>query len=159
MVESEMDELSIESLYERYGSIVYRRAKQLLGDEHAAKDAVQEVFARAIRAKPEFTEHSPVTWLYRVTTNHCLNVRRNQTKRHHLLVVKGRTDAEHRDQVNDRLTVMSLIESMPQELAQIALYYYFDELNQEEIAELLGVSRRTVGNRLEEFRARALEVL
>ena len=35
------------------------------------------------------------------------------------------------------------------ELREIAVYYFVDQMNHEEIAQLLGVSRRTVGNRVE----------
>ncbi|MGZ3438263.1 MAG: RNA polymerase sigma factor, partial [Polyangia bacterium] len=44
----------METLYRTYGSMVLRRARTLLGDEHAAQDMVQEVFMKAIRAFPSF---------------------------------------------------------------------------------------------------------
>jgi DNA-directed RNA polymerase specialized sigma24 family protein len=42
---------------------------------------------------------------------------------------------------------------VPDELQDIAVYYYVDELSHEEIAGIVGVSRRTVGNRLATFHA------
>ena len=42
----------------------------------------------------------------------------------------------------------------PLDLFEIAVYYYYvDKMKHEEIAELLGVSRRTIGNRLTRFGA------
>jgi RNA polymerase sigma-70 factor (ECF subfamily) len=37
---------------------------------------------------------------------------------------------------------------LPEPLGHVAVYYYLDELTHEEIAELLGCSRRHVGNLL-----------
>ncbi len=116
---------------------------------------MQEVFVRAIRSKVEFWENvSPTTWLYRVTTNYCLNVRRNAQRRAEL--VSARPDAPASSEgPEQQVLVLELLSRVPEEMAQIAVYYYLDQMNQAEIAEILGVSRRTVGNRLEEFRKQA----
>ena len=53
------------------------------------------------------------------------------------------------------LTLRRLLRDVPQELSEIAAYYFVDHMNQDEIASILGVSRRTVGNRIEEFRQAA----
>jgi RNA polymerase sigma factor (sigma-70 family) len=69
-----------QDIYRRYGAVVYRRARRMLGDEQAAKDVCQEVFLRLFRSLPEFERASPVTWLYKVTTNHCLNLIRDEQR-------------------------------------------------------------------------------
>src|SRR4051812_42525400 len=81
-----MDQASMESLYRTYGSMVLRRARMLLGDETAAQDMLQEVFMKAIRAFSTFRgESSLTTWLYEVTTNHCLNAIRDGARRRRAL--------------------------------------------------------------------------
>jgi hypothetical protein len=53
--------------------MVLRRARLLLRDDHAARDALHDVFLRVLRAEREFRAQStPATWLYRIVTNHCL---------------------------------------------------------------------------------------
>ena len=42
---------------------------------------------------------------------------------------------------------------LDEELSEIGTYHYVDGLTQAEIADLLGCSRRTVGNRLTTLRA------
>src|SRR3954454_2212716 len=76
----------IEELYRRYGALVRRRARSILSDEHEAQDAMQEVFVRVIAAMAEFRGQSqPSTWLYRITTNLCLNrIRDNRRRRDRL---------------------------------------------------------------------------
>ena len=144
---------SIEDLYRKYGPSVLRRARALLGDEQAARDAMQEVFVRALKSKVKFHEGvSPMTWLYRVTTNYCLNALRNQGRRLRVLSSQPAAETTERAGAEDLIAVKELLARVPDELAQIAVYYFVDHMKQEEIAEIVGVSRRTIGNRLEEFK-------
>ena len=63
------------------------------------------------------------------------------------------------DEAETRLTAATVLSAVPEELREVAIYYYVDQMNHDEIAAMLGTSRRTVGNRLEEFRAAAKRVL
>src|SRR3954462_10350953 len=64
----------VAELYEKHAAAVYGRCRYLLRDDEGAKDALQEVFAKALRALPEFREAaSPATWILRIATHHCLN--------------------------------------------------------------------------------------
>ena len=135
-------------IYQRYGAIVFRRARRLLGDEQAAKDACQEVFLRLFRSLPEFERASPMTWLYTVTTNHCLNLIRDEQRHRKLLAANAATIP------NAAVTpsLATLLRGFPEELQAIAVYYFVDEMSQAEIANVLGISQRTVSNRLVAFR-------
>jgi RNA polymerase sigma factor (sigma-70 family) len=59
----------------------------------------------------------------------------------------------------DRLGVTQMLERLPVELREVAVYYYVDQMDQREIAEVIGVSERTVRNRLQEFLSVAREQL
>jgi RNA polymerase sigma-70 factor (ECF subfamily) len=145
----------LEAMYRKHGRMVFRRARALLGDTQAAHDAVQDIFLRALGARAEF-EHaaSPVAWLCKITTNHCLNRLRDAERRRELIEQHPPSgDQAIRPDAEPRLAVSDLLRRLPEDLGEIAVYYYIDQMNQDEIAELLGVSRRTVGNRLDEFRA------
>ena len=51
---------------------------------------------------------------------------------------------------SDELTALrSRILRMPEPLAKVAVYYYFDELSHDDIARILRCSRRHVGHLLE----------
>lgn len=149
-----MDRVEIDALYRKYGPMIFRRARALLGEEQAAKDAMQEVFLRALRAGSEFRdEASPVTWLYQVTTNYCLNVIRDSSRRSDLRAERPPpVEASPAASPESQIMIANVLRNIPEQLRNIAIYYFIDEMNQEEIAALLGVSRRTIGNRLEEFR-------
>jgi RNA polymerase sigma-70 factor (ECF subfamily) len=152
-----MERSEIDALYRKYGPSVLRRARSLLGDEQAARDAMQEVFIRALKAQEGFRgEASPMTWLYRITTNYCLNLIRDSSRRAQLLAEQGQpATAAVRGTTDERLTLRRLLRDVDPELQEIAVYYFVDQLNQDEIAELVGVSRRTVGYRLEAFKEAA----
>ena len=68
---------ALRELYAKYGGTVYGRCQYLLGDRTKAEDAMQDVFAKALGHWHEFrNEASPLTWLIRIATHHCLNVMR-----------------------------------------------------------------------------------
>jgi RNA polymerase sigma-70 factor, ECF subfamily len=64
-------------------SLVYRVALRMLGDEDA-QDASQEVWVRVWRNLKGFRGDSAFsTWLYRITVNTCLSLRRREASRQH----------------------------------------------------------------------------
>ena len=148
---------SVEELYERYGAMVLRRARAMLGDEQAARDATQEIFTRVLAAWADFrADASPVTWLYRATTNHCLNALRDTARHSAAIDLLGHAAIGHSPAgLDDRLTLRAVLARVPSPLREIAVYYYLDQLSHDEIARITGTSRRTVGNRLVEFHAAA----
>jgi RNA polymerase sigma factor (sigma-70 family) len=48
----------------------------------------------------------------------------------------------------DSVAVRNALKTVNPELAEVAVYYYFDDLRQEEIATVMGVSRRRVADLL-----------
>lgn len=145
---------AIEALYRECGATVRRRARALLGCEAAAEDALQDVFLKALDHREEFrASASPRTWLYRVTLNHCLNVKRDARRRQALLAMKVQpaqivAPACAEVQVEAR----RLLGRVGGEVRAAAGCFYVEGLTQDEAAAALGVSRRTVGNRLRALR-------
>jgi len=66
-----------EELVRRYQDKVMATCVRMLGNREDAEDAAQEVFVKVYDALPRFDPRAKFsTWLFRVTTNHCLNVLR-----------------------------------------------------------------------------------
>jgi RNA polymerase sigma-70 factor (ECF subfamily) len=148
--------LDIDQLYRRYGAMVQRRAREILGDTHAAGDAMQEVFIRAMRHGEGFRgdERSPVSWLYRITTNLCLNTIRDRARRAQLLAANMPAQEDSGQPTpEEQMATWQLLQRLPEGLREIAIYYLVDQMNRDEIAALLDVSPRTVSNRIVELRA------
>lgn len=140
-------------LYARYSRSVRRRAASMLSDRDAAKDVTQEVFLRALGARADFTAaQSALTWLNRIATNLCLNRLRDTRRRRNILEQVTSFEESSTGPVGDvALTLKTLLTKVPPELKEIAVYYYVDQMSQEEIAAMLALPRRTVGHRLGQF--------
>ena len=59
-------------LFERYTLLLYGVSMKYLKDEDEAKDAVQQVFLKAITELNKYQVQYFKSWLYMVTKNHCL---------------------------------------------------------------------------------------
>jgi RNA polymerase sigma-70 factor (ECF subfamily) len=153
-VKQHLADAELDGLYRKYAPLVLRRARAILGEEQAARDAVQEIFVRVLRSWHTFRgEASPTTWLYRVTTNHSLNVLRDGARRTELLETQLRPPHEVKaPEHENRLTVAQLLARAPEQLREIAIYHFIDQMSRDEIAALLSISPRTVHNRLVAFR-------
>ena len=76
------DSAAFGALVRRYRSRIYALALHLSGRESDADDITQEVFLSAYRALPRFEGRSEFfTWVYRMTVNRSLNVKRNRKRR------------------------------------------------------------------------------
>lgn len=143
-----MDATLVERLYRSHGHLVLRRARRLLGDEHDAREVLHDIFAALLAASaPLRSDAPPTTWLYAATTHACLNRLRNHRTRARLL--SGEL-SEHRGRAAPSaeagVVVRDLLERVPDDLAQVAIYHFADEMTHEEIALILGCSRRHVGD-------------
>ena len=148
-----MDWAQIDAMAGRYGPLVFRRCLKLLGNHADAEDAAQEVFIKAGRSLASFRgASSPGTWLFRVATNHCLNVikaRDAEGRRRTGLALQPREGPWF--DADQALLFSSLVKDLDGEIAEIGLYCYLDGMTQDEIAGATSLSRKTVGKRLKQF--------
>ena len=160
---SRFDSRDIAQLFERHGPRVYRRALRLLGNPGDAEEATQEIFLRVFRAASGFREQSQMTtWLYQITTNYCLNLIRDRSRRAqiheaHLMPMAEESSRSAPTRPEDLVLLRRLLAAADERQAAAAVYVFLDGMSHEEAAELLGVSKRTVGNLLERFQAWAQE--
>ena len=97
-------------------------------------------------------------FLYRTVTNLALNRLRDTRRRADLLASEQHGEGTTQS-IDDQLTLRKILSQVGEEEARIAAYYYVDGLEQDEIAELLALNRRTVGRRLERFCKQAQALL
>lgn len=151
----------VATLHRQHGAVVRRRAAALLGRSDAAEDVVQEVFVRVMENLPGFrAEASPVTWLYRITTNLCVDRLRRYARRHdveltpQLLSSLGSSEASAERRLGSRQQIIRLLQRSDAQTIQIFIHSFVDGMSQEEIAAAVGVSRKTVWTRLDRLRKR-----
>lgn len=100
-------------------------------------------------------------WIYRIATNYCLNEIRGRKLRPEPVervpeqIPAGSPD----DPIANRQLVERIVDKVPEKVRAVAWLYHVDGLEQSEVAAILGISRRTVVNRLSEFQERARRLL
>ena len=149
----------LERLYREHGHAVLRRARRLLRDEDDARDVMQDVFLGVFRNPEQFEARSSIaTYLYSATTHACLNRLRDGRNRARLVAIEttGVTPLQPA-RGETRAIACELLAGLPDDDAALAVYLYCDELTHDEIAELLGCSRRHVGDLAARLRRRIME--
>ena len=141
--------------------MVLRRARRFF-DAQEAEEVVHEVFLRVVEKAHTFRgQASPSTWLYQMTTNHCLNRIRNRRRRESARLIRGEQpwDLPAPAATGETTAFLEQLWSqLDEELMTVGVYHFVDGLTHQEIARILGVSRRTVGNRIAALQEKAREV-
>jgi len=138
----------MEEIYRRYGALVLRRARRILADDQLAHDVCQDVFVQLLRLGGRWETPSRIGWLFRTTTNCCLNLMRGSRRRQRFLRLLPPPAV-----VMPSLPVQLLLRGIPEHLHEVAIYFGLDRMSQEEIAVVLGLSQKTVSNRVRELRS------
>ncbi|WP_021781618.1 RNA polymerase sigma factor [Myxococcus hansupus] len=146
----------LRELYTKHGGSVLGRCRYLLKDPAKAEDAMHDVFARALTHAEDFrADASPLTWLMKIATHHCLNQLRGERAGWRQWFERdaatrpeghgGQDDMETRD------LVRRLLGRVDAETQAAAVHYHVDGMTLEEVAALLGRSVPTIRKRLERF--------
>ncbi len=154
--------VDVEALYRRYGPMVHRRCKSLLGDEDRAADAMQDTFALLLVHQTRLDADAPSSLLWRMATNVCLNRLRGQKRRGEtadeglLEAIAGADDLEGRSVAGAVLD--RLFGREPASSRTMAVMHLVDGMTLEEVAREHGLSVSGVRKRLRTLKAR-LEAL
>jgi RNA polymerase sigma-70 factor, ECF subfamily len=145
-------------LYNCFKRKVYSLALYMTGDAELAKDLTQEIFVkifldiRAFRFESSFS-----SWLYRLSTNTCLNALRNRRSRREVEIneVSGTpaeiapdNPLEEQQMRTMRSAVAEAILSLSPPLRAVVVLRYVEGLSYGEIANALSCSEGTVASRL-----------
>ena len=158
-----MTDIDVEALSHRYGPMVLRRCRRLLGDEQEALDACQDVFVRIVQRRARLDGRYPSSLLYRVATNVCLNRlrdRRREPSTRDEAVLYEIARAEEPGGASDaRLLLDRLFGRHPESSRTMAVLHYVDGLTLEEVADEIGMSVSGVRKRLRALRASLTEMI
>ncbi|MFD5829098.1 RNA polymerase sigma factor [Lentzea sp. NPDC060358] len=160
------DTRAYEQLVRRYQGPMYRLALRIVGSSGDAEDAVQDVFLTAWRRLGQLQEDGAfVGWLYRTTTNQCLNVLRKRkphadTELDEHESAAPRTRPDRAVEVNAQLDALqaALRDLTPEQRACWVLREVHGR-SYDEIAETIGTTQQAVRGRLARARAQLAEVM
>ena len=148
-------------IVERYKAVVFRLALSYLGSREEAEEAAQEIFFRAFKSLHRFSlDKRLLPWLYSIAVNYLRSAYARRRRREARIETGDgempdlrSTDPEKGALADsERAAVRQAVESLPANLREPVVLYYFEELNVEEIASILGIGEENVKSRL--FRAR-----
>lgn len=143
-----------QSAYRAYGPALVRKAERILQSRDDAVDIVHALFVDLI---PKWNRDVDLPYLYRAVTNRCLNALRDRGTRARLLAREpaaaapvGRVRLE--DQVVGGALIAALADRLDRVHLEVLIARFVDDMTQDELAEHLGVSRKTIGKRLDRIR-------
>jgi len=151
--------IDIAAWYEKYGPMVIRRCRRILGDGEDALDAVHDVFVNLLQAESQLHGSFPSSLLYTMATNVCLN-RLKKRKREIPKDFSEEGDAgsctdEGFDQVEATILLEDILKGESETNRAIYFMYHVDGMTLKEIGEAINLSISGVRKRLEAFKSRA----
>lgn len=150
--------VDIEALYRRYGPMVLRRCRRLLGDEDEAVDAMQDVFVQLIRYRERLDDRAPSSLLYRMATNVCLNRIRSRGRRRETqdeeLLWRIATSEGHERRASARHALQRIFGREQESTLTMAVMHLLDGMTLDEVARESGMSVSGVRKRLRGLKAR-----
>jgi len=145
-------ETGLAELYQKCAPAIYAHCRRILRSPAAARDATQETFVRVLARGPRFpNDDDGRRYLYRVSTNVCLNQIREvkvHTRATASLRVRPLSSRSVEGRHADREFVAAVLDRCGEVGATVAVMHYVEGMSKVEIAETLGVTRRTVFSRL-----------
>ncbi|MFC4127751.1 RNA polymerase sigma factor [Nocardia rhizosphaerae] len=160
------DVRAYEQLVLRYQGPMFRLAARMLGDRSEAEDVTQEVFLNAWRSLTRLHDDAAFAgWMYRMTTNRCLNMLRGRRPTADLdpettASTRTETRPDHATEVSSQLA--ALTDALQQLTPQQRACWLLREVHgrsYDEIAEIVGANNTAVRGRIARARAQLAEVM
>jgi RNA polymerase sigma factor (sigma-70 family) len=151
----------IEAIYTSRFHAFLRSVSAIVGDVDLARDALHDAFAAAIRRRRTYRGDGTLeAWLWKIVLNTARNQYRARAPREQansgLLV----PEAADNGQVDEHEPVVrAAIAALSERQRLVVFLRYYADLAYGEIAEILGISRGTVGSTLNAARAELLHAL
>ncbi len=156
-------ESAFEELFLKYYTPLVVFARKVIPDEDQARELVQDVFVSFYEKRKELNIHSSLkAHLYQSVKNRCLNqVKRNQIRRDHhanIFIEKKNDEAFIEDKLQEtelESRIFSIVQTLPDQCRKIFEMSRFKGLTNQEIADKLELSKRTVETQV----SKALKVM
>ena len=155
---SEGDEAAIEILVARYEDRLYNLCFKLTARRHEADDLYQQTWLKVLQKERTYAHKSFQNWLYTICLNTYRDTYRQNTRRSQLIADNvddmtenaagsGSAETEVMDSITQAM-LMAKINLLPDKFRLPILLYYFDELDYNESARVLGLPVGTLKSRL-----------
>lgn len=159
MQNAQRDPEQFRALYRHYFPRIYAYVAARVGRKHDAEDVVSEIFVKVVEALNRFEyrgEGSFTAWLFRIAHNHVVQFYRRQGRSAQAIslddVPQLRSDLPSPDEAylqKERFArLLEMLDTLSPRRQEIISLRFFGELRNQEIAEVLGLSEKTVASHL-----------
>ena len=130
-------------LLERFQQPLYWLIRRLVVSHLDTEDVAQEVFVRIYEGLPKFRGQSSLTtWVYRIATNEALRWLKRNKRRGALLLDSGEVAPQQEPHINygdiEAVVLQRAISRLPRKQQLVFNLCYYDELDYEEVAAIVG---------------------
>jgi RNA polymerase sigma-70 factor (ECF subfamily) len=151
------DNDAFEILVNRHQTSVLNLIYRFIGDRTQAKDLAQEVFIRVWKSAKSYEPKAKfTTWIYKITTNLCINELKSARRRRWFSF--HRPDEDSENSMEDRISdgspnaedlllakerssqISDVLQSLPDNQRMALILKRYDNLSYQEIAHVLGCS-------------------
>ncbi len=154
-------------LYERYRNRMVSFAKRLLGDQATAEEAAQDVFLKLYKTRDRYRVESRFsTFLYRIATNHCLNIKARHehklTDRYAVADQSARSEADQTTAVEKgelRSALTAALTTLPENQRAALVLCHYEGMSYGEAAKVIDVSVSAIKSLIHRARDRMMQEL
>ena len=144
---------------EKYYASIYQYCFLHIHDRYCAEDLTQEIFVRFFESVMGFRNTGKAkAYLYRIAGNIIKNYYRKKKEVQVEVEDLPEKAEDNTAGIALRLDIEKAVDGLPEELKEITILFFFQELKQKEIADLLGIKLSLVEYRVKKAKER-LEVI
>ena len=137
----------IAALYDTYAQDVYRLALSYLYHCQDAEDVCHSVFLTLVEKDITLFPGKEKAWLLKCTANACKDHLKSFWKQNREELKENMVFADSRDR-----ELWEIVGSLPPKYRAVVHLYYYEGYPQEEIAQILGITRTAVQTRMQRAR-------
>lgn len=148
------DEQALDTLYARYGKLIFTLALHITGDRTTAEEATQDTFLSIWQSAGTFQEgSSTAAWLIGIARHRAIDLTRGRNYRFHAhSTVLSDTFTSHTDvhmeQLAETLSIQAALRTLSTKQYEVIALAYYSGLTQSEIAAQLNVPLGTIKARM-----------
>lgn len=136
---------------------LYRIAKGILKDDYRVEDAISNAIIKAFEnikklKKAEYFK----TWLIRILINECNSILKKEKR---ILYLEDSVKEEAYIDLYENIDLINAIETLDDDLKLVTILYYFEDIDQKEIAKIISAKESTVRTKLFRARKKLYEIL
>jgi RNA polymerase sigma-70 factor (ECF subfamily) len=150
--------MNFETIYKTYWQKVFRLCMGYANDTDVAKDLAQETFIKVWKQLPKFRNESSIgTWIFRIASNTCLRQIQKESK-----MPKSELPLEIKDEISETniekdIQFLYQCISELQEVERIIISLELEDMNQKEIAEIVGLSEGNVRVKIHRIKEKLIQ--